>query len=40
VNGRSFNRVRIGPMQSVEKADVLLKRTLAAGYPSARIVVD
>jgi len=40
VNGRAFNRVRIGPMQSVDKADVLLKRTFAAGYPGARIVVD
>jgi rare lipoprotein A len=40
VNGRLFNRVRIGPVQSTDKADAMLKRTLAAGYPGARIVVD
>lgn len=40
VNGRIFNRVRIGPVASVEQADRLLAKTLAAGYSGARIVVD
>lgn len=40
VNGRTFNRVRIGPVGSVEQADRLLAKTLAAGYPGARIIVD
>lgn len=40
VNGQPFNRVRVGPVQEVEKADALLRRVMAAGYPGARIVVD
>lgn len=40
VNGQPFNRVRVGPVQQVDKADALLRRVMAAGYPGARIVVD
>lgn len=40
VNGRTFNRVRIGPVATVDEADRLLAKTLKAGYPGARIVVD
>ncbi len=40
VGGRQFNRVRIGPVPNVGAADALLNRTIAAGYPSARIIVD
>jgi rare lipoprotein A len=40
VNGRSFNRVRIGPVPTVDQADRLLARTVSAGYPGARIIVE
>jgi len=40
VNGQPFNRVRVGPVQEVEKADALLRKVMAAGHPGARIVVD
>lgn len=40
VNGQPFSRVRVGPVQEVEKADALLRKVMAAGYPGARIVVD
>lgn len=40
VNGQLFHRVRLGPVNSVTDADALLRRTLSAGYSSARIVVD
>ena len=40
VGGRQFNRVRIGPVADVNAADALLNRTISAGYPSARIIVD
>jgi rare lipoprotein A len=40
VGGRQFHRVRIGPIGSVGQADTVLSRTISAGYPSARIIVD
>lgn len=40
VGGRSFHRVRLGPVGSVSEADALLSRTIKAGYNTARIVVD
>lgn len=40
VNGQTFNRVRIGPLKNVPAADATLGKTIAAGYPQARIVVD
>lgn len=40
VNGRQFNRVRLGPLANVAEADRLLARTIAAGHPGARIIVE
>ncbi|MDB5477956.1 MAG: RlpA-like protein precursor [Alphaproteobacteria bacterium] len=40
VNGAPFNRVRIGPIATVAQADILLKKTIATGFPAARIIVD
>jgi rare lipoprotein A len=40
VNGASLYRVRLGPIASVEEADRLLERVVAAGLPEARIIVD
>ncbi|GHD47303.1 hypothetical protein GCM10017083_17530 [Thalassobaculum fulvum] len=40
VAGRTFHRVRIGPLTEVASADRVLERVIAAGYPGARIVVD
>lgn len=40
INGQTFNRVRIGPLRSVEQADGVLGRAVAAGYGNARIIVD
>lgn len=40
VAGRTFHRVRIGPMTEVASADQVLERVIAAGYPGARIIVD
>jgi rare lipoprotein A len=40
VNGASFYRVRIGPLNSVDEADRLLDRVVDSGVPEARIVVD
>jgi len=40
VNGASFYRVRIGPLNSVSEADRLLDRVVDSGVPEARIVVD
>ena len=40
IGGRNFNRVRIGPVGSVDEADRLLARTVSAGNPGARIIVE
>ena len=40
INGRDLFRVRLGPIVSVDQADVLLERVIASGYPDARIIVD
>ncbi len=40
LEGRHFYRVRIGPLESVETADVTLDQVIRSGYPGARIVVD
>ncbi|MDP6804747.1 MAG: septal ring lytic transglycosylase RlpA family protein [Rhodospirillales bacterium] len=40
VNGRDLYRVRVGPLTTVEAADLALDRVIAAGYPDARIIVD
>lgn len=38
--GRELYRVRIGPLASVEQADVALDRVIKGGFNEARIVVD
>ncbi|MEQ1890216.1 MAG: septal ring lytic transglycosylase RlpA family protein [Alphaproteobacteria bacterium] len=40
IDGKSFYRVRTGPLASVEIADATLARVIAAGQPSAQIIVD
>jgi rare lipoprotein A len=40
VNGVDLYRVRLGPLPSVDAADKLLDRVVAAGLAEARIVVD
>lgn len=40
VNGVDLYRVRLGPVPTVDEADKLLNRVLAAGLTDARIVVD
>jgi rare lipoprotein A len=40
VKGRDVFRVRIGPIASVEEADLTLERVIRAGYGDARVVVD
>ncbi len=40
VHGQDFFRVRLGPVGSVDKADQILKKVVAAGADAARIIVD
>ena len=40
VSGRDFYRVRIGPMASLEAADEIRSRVIAAGHGDARVVSD
>lgn len=40
VNGTTFYRVRLGPVQSVREADALLAKVKRAGAASARTIVD
>ncbi|MDF1792986.1 MAG: septal ring lytic transglycosylase RlpA family protein [Thalassobaculaceae bacterium] len=40
VSGKTFYRVRIGPVNDVDNADRLLERVIVAGYPGSRIVLD
>jgi rare lipoprotein A len=40
INGTRFYRVRIGPMDSVERADSVLNRVVQTGLADAKIVVD
>ena len=40
VNGANLFRVRLGPVASIEEADRLLARVVAAGMSDARIVVE
>lgn len=40
VSGKTFYRVRIGPIEEVDTADQMLERVIVAGYPGSRIVVD
>ncbi|MEN8197112.1 MAG: SPOR domain-containing protein, partial [Pseudomonadota bacterium] len=40
VTNQPFFRVRLGPLRTVEDADMALERVVALGYPEARIIVD
>ena len=40
IKGQTFHRVRLGPLNTVENADITLARVLESGYTGARIVVD
>jgi rare lipoprotein A len=40
VGNKRFYRVRVGPIASLDDADSLLARVVAAGHPEARIIVD
>ena len=40
VGGRTFYRVRIGPIATVDQADQLLGRIVGAGASDAKIIVD
>ncbi|MEK9722667.1 MAG: septal ring lytic transglycosylase RlpA family protein, partial [Rhodospirillaceae bacterium] len=40
VNGRDLYRVRVGPLASVDAADVMLERVAQAGYSGAKIIVE
>ena len=40
IDGRDLFRVRVGPVETVGQADMLLEQVVAAGYEDARIVVD
>ncbi len=40
VDGRDLYRVRVGPLTTVQAADLALDRVISAGYPDARIIVD
>lgn len=40
VNGKTFYRVRFGPIDNVKLADQILGDVIRRGYPGARVVVD
>ena len=40
INGRDLFRVRVGPMASIDDADLMLERVIEAGYTGARTLVD
>lgn len=40
VSGQSFFRVRIGPVESVDEADLLLARLISDGYANSHVVVQ
>ncbi|MCH8187477.1 MAG: septal ring lytic transglycosylase RlpA family protein [Proteobacteria bacterium] len=40
VRGRELYRVRYGPLETVEQADIVLARVIRKGHPEARIVID
>lgn len=40
VNGKTFYRVRVGPVATVDEADQLLSRIVGAGASDAKIIVD
>jgi rare lipoprotein A len=40
IGNQRFYRVRVGPIASLDQADAVLARIVAAGHPEARIIVD
>jgi rare lipoprotein A len=40
VAGRTYYRVRVGPLTEVASADRTLEQLIAAGFPGSRIIVD
>ena len=40
VNGRQFYRVRVGPLDDVDRADTILNQVIQSGLTDAKIVVD
>lgn len=40
VNGQDFYRVRVGPVQDIDKADQLLADLISTGHADARIIVE
>ena len=40
IDGRQLYRVRYGPLESVEQADLVLAAVIREGHPEARIVID
>ena len=40
INGRDLYRVRVGPMENVGAADLMLASVSKAGYPESRIIVE
>ena len=40
VNGQQFYRVRVGPLATVEAADLALEQVMQAGHTGARIIID
>ena len=40
INGRDLFRVRVGPMESVSSADLMLTSLSQAGFPESRIIVE
>ena len=39
VNGRPLFRVRIGPLNSVDEADLILQSLISQGFPGARVII-
>ena len=40
IQGQTFHRVRLGPMTTVEQADIILAKVIDSGYVDARIIID
>ncbi len=40
VKGTTFYRVRLGPLNTVPEADILLERVIATGQNGAKVVVE
>ncbi len=40
IDGRQFNRVRIGPLANVEQADAILNKAIDEGFDGAQLIID